>query len=63
MNRFAAMDTFKAMVKAIADQDLALHVVPLIMKPEAFFLADIEPSTCSNEAIRNVIRTIRNNRQ
>ena len=62
MNRFAAMDTCRAMVRAISDHNLALNVVPVILKPEAFFLADIEPSTCSDEAIRNAIRSI-NNRQ
>jgi serine/threonine protein kinase len=60
MNRFAAMDTCRAMVRAISDHTLALNVVPVILKPEAFFLADIEPSTCSEEAIRNAIRTIKN---
>jgi len=62
MNRFAAMDTCRAMVKAISDHRLALNVVPVILKEEASFLADIEPSACSDEAIRNAIRTL-NNRQ
>jgi len=60
MNRFAAMDTCRAMVKSISDQNLALHVVPLILKPEASFLSNIEPIDCANEAIRNAIRTIHN---
>jgi len=63
MNRFAAMDTCRAMVRAISDHTLALNVVPLILKPEAFFLADIEPSTCFDEAIRNAIRTIKNRKE
>jgi serine/threonine protein kinase len=63
MNRFAAMDSCKAMVRAISDHDLALNVVPVILKPEAFFLADIEPSTCSDEAIRNAIRSIKNRQE
>jgi serine/threonine protein kinase len=60
MNRFAAMDTCRAMVKAISDHQLALNVVPVILKEEASFLADIEPSACSDEAIRNAIRTLKN---
>ena len=60
MNRFAAMDTCRAMIKSISEQELALHIVPVIFKPEASFLSDIEPSSCSNEAIRNAIRTIHN---
>jgi eukaryotic-like serine/threonine-protein kinase len=60
MNRFAAMDTCRAMVKSISEQELAMHVVPVILKPEAWFLSDIEPSACSHEAIRNAIRTIHN---
>jgi hypothetical protein len=63
MNRYAAMDTCRAMVKTINDQNLALHVVPVIFKPESSFLSDVEPADCSNEAIRNAIRTIRNNQQ
>jgi len=60
MNRFAAMDACKAMVKAISHRELALNVIPLILKPEASFLADIEPSNCADESIRNAIRTINN---
>lgn len=63
MNRFAAMDACKAMVRTISDHNLALNVVPVILKPEAFFLADIEPSTCSDEAIRNAIRSIANRQE
>src|ERR1019366_9028815 len=63
MNRFAAMDTCRAMVRAISDHNLALNVVPVILKPEAFFLADIEPITCSDEAIRNAIRSINNQQE
>jgi serine/threonine protein kinase len=63
MNRFAAMDTCKAMVRAISDHDLALNVVPVILREEAFFLADIEPSTCSDEAIRNAIRSIKKRKE
>jgi serine/threonine protein kinase len=63
MNRFAAMDTCRAMVRAISDHNLALNVVPVILKSEAFFLADIEPSTCSDEAIRNAIRSIKNRQE
>jgi serine/threonine protein kinase len=60
MNRFAAMDSCKTMVKTISEEDLALNVVPIIFKQEAAFLSDIEPS---NETIRNAIRTIRNKQQ
>lgn len=63
MNRFAAMNSCKSMVKTISEEDLALNVVPIIFKQEAAFLSDIEPSDCSNDAIRNAIRTIRNNQQ
>jgi hypothetical protein len=60
MNRFAAMNTCRAMVKWISEQELALNVVPVILKPEASFLSNIEPHSCLNEAIRNAIRTIHN---
>jgi hypothetical protein len=63
MNRFAAMDSCKAMVKTISEEDLALNVVPIIFKQEAAFLSDIEPTDCSNETIRSAIRTIRNKQQ
>jgi eukaryotic-like serine/threonine-protein kinase len=63
MNRFAAMDTCRAMVRAISDHNLALNVVPVILKPEASFLSDIEPSTCSDEAIRNAIRSIKSRKE
>ena len=60
MNRFAAMDTCKSMVRSIIDNDLALHVVPIILRSQSDFLSSVEPSTCSNEAIKNAIRTIAN---
>jgi serine/threonine protein kinase len=58
MRRFAAMDTCRAMVRAISDNNLALHVVPVILKSDASFLSDIELSTCSDSAIQNAIRVM-----
>lgn len=60
MNRFAAMDTCRVLIGAIQDGELASHVAAIILKPEAWFLADVDPSTCNNETIRNAIRTIKN---
>ena len=60
MNRFAAMDTCRALIRAIQDGELAFHVAPVILKPEAWFLGTIDPSSCNNETIRNAIRTIKN---
>jgi hypothetical protein len=60
MNRFAAMDTCRVLVRAIQDGELATHMAAIILKPEASFLADVDPSTCNNETIRNAIRTIKN---
>jgi serine/threonine protein kinase len=59
-NRFAAMDSCRAMARSVSEQELALHVAAVMLKPESSFLSDIEPSSCSNEAIRNAIRTVRN---
>lgn len=57
-NRWAAMDICREMVQGIVDEDLALHVVSILLKPEASFLTDIESSSCSNGVIQNTIRRL-----
>lgn len=54
-NRFAAMDTCRAMIKSVADNELGLHVAYIIMSPEGTFLSGIELSECKCDAIRNAI--------
>lgn len=60
MNRFAAMDSCRSMVRQVLDQDLALHVATLFLTPEAEFLTTIEPYSCRHDAIRNAIHAAQN---
>jgi len=55
MYRFAAMDTCKAMVRSVHDEELGLHVAALIIKHRDIFLSDIEPSECHSDAVKNAL--------
>jgi hypothetical protein len=58
MNRFAAMDTCRSMVTSISDEALGLHIASVLLKNRDTFIADIEPSACQSDAIRNALRQI-----
>lgn len=59
MNRFAAMDTCRAMVSSVHEETLGLAVAAIIMKYGETFIADIEPSECNSDAIRNALNQIK----
>lgn len=58
-NRFAAMDTCRAMVRGIDDNNLGLRVRAIILEYANTFLANIEPSECNCDAVRKALREIR----
>lgn len=58
MNRFAAMDTCKALITGVTDDELGLHVATVIENHREGFLGGIEPSECNCDAIRNKLRHI-----
>lgn len=59
MHRFAAMDTCSAMIKRVADNDLAFEVAAVIQKHnDATFLQNIEASECNADPIRAAVRAI-----
>ena len=60
MHRFAAMGICKRLIRDIKDNDLAHHVMQLIVDSKGTFVGDIEPSECSNTIIQGAIASIRN---
>ena len=58
MNRFAAMDTCRDLIRNIRDEQLGLAVSDVILRVAHPFLTEIEPSQCQSEAIRSVIRRL-----
>jgi hypothetical protein len=58
-NRFAAMETCRDMVRGIDDNSLGLRVGETILEYSETFIANIEPSECSCDAVRKALREIR----
>lgn len=56
MNRFAAMDVCREMVRSVDDEGLAQRVHDLIHSLSTTFISDIEPATCRAPAIRAALR-------
>jgi serine/threonine protein kinase len=54
-NRFAAMDTCRALVAAVSDPALGLEVAALLSEWAGSFATDMEPSQCHNQAIAAAI--------
>jgi len=57
-NRFAAMRTCTAIITSIVDPVLAQQVGAILIHFPGTFVAEIEPSSCRNEIIRNAIRAL-----
>lgn len=62
MNRFAAMDTCKEMVRSVADDALGLIVASILQSRNDTFISDIEPSECKNINVSTVIYAIKQNK-
>jgi serine/threonine protein kinase len=58
-NRYAAMDTCRSMITSVDDEVLGFHVAPVLLANRGAFVADIEPSECRSDAVRNALRQIR----
>ncbi len=55
MNRFAAMDTCRAMIFSIREDELAGYVHDIIMDNKDTFIADTDSDACKSIAIRNAL--------
>lgn len=58
MNRFAAMDTCRSMVKSIRDEALGLCVASVLLSNRDTFMSSTEISECNSEAVRTALRQI-----
>ncbi len=58
MNRFAAMDTCKEMVKGIEDESLGLEISTIILRNRETFIQDIEVSECPCQAVRRALAQV-----
>ncbi len=54
-NRFAAMNTCELMIMSINENNLAVHVKEMLAEYRNTFVANIEPSNCKNDVIRNFL--------
>ncbi|HFW5363520.1 TPA: hypothetical protein ACIBXM_004501, partial [Salmonella enterica subsp. enterica serovar Mgulani] len=61
MNRFAAMDTCKEMIRSVVDEALGGVVASILQSRNDTFISDIEPSECKNKSISTVIYAIKKN--
>lgn len=59
MNRFAAMDTCRAMVMSIDEDELAQCVHDLIVEYRDTFIADTDQNACRSVAIRNALYSVK----
>jgi hypothetical protein len=60
-NRFAAMDTCKAMIASVHDAGLAHRVYELMIENPSYFLENMDPLTCRSPAVRQAIATLKAN--
>jgi hypothetical protein len=58
-NRFAAMDTCKAMIASIQDVELAQRVFEIMMEHPSYFMENIDPLTCRSPVIQQAIATLK----
>jgi len=58
MNRFAAMDTCRALISSVTDDELGLQISTVIVNHRDGFVGSIEPSECNCDTIRNALRHI-----
>ena len=58
MNRFAAMDTCRAMITGVQDGELATCVAQVVIRHGGTFVAGIEPSECSSQVVGTALRSL-----
>jgi hypothetical protein len=59
MNRFAAMDTCRALISGIRDEQLGFQVAPILLEYRDIFVSGIEPSACRCNAVAEAIRQVK----
>ena len=60
-NRFAAMDTCKAMIASVQDSGLAHRVYELMLEHPSHFMEKMDPLTCRSPAVRQAIAILKAN--
>lgn len=58
-NRFAAMNTCKAMIVKIDDGELAQRVHDVLIENDTYFIQNIDPTECKAVAIRSAVMNLR----
>lgn len=58
-NRFAAMNTCKAMIVKIADEELAQRVHDVLVENDTYFIQNIDPTECKAVAVRSAVVTLK----
>ncbi len=58
MNRYAAMDTCRAMITGITNEELGNEVASVILRSNHTFIQTIELSECKSEQVRAAINTL-----
>jgi len=59
MNRYAAMDTCRSMIKSVRDEAFGIRIASVLLKHRSTFVAGVEVSECQSESIRNALRQIK----
>lgn len=59
MNRFAAMDTCRLIIRNISDENLGMRVREILLEYKDSFVANVEPVGCRSAAVRNALQEIR----
>ena len=59
MTRFAAMDTCRALISGIREEQLGFQIAPILIEHRDTFISGIEPSECHSNAIAEAIRQIK----
>jgi len=54
-NRYAAMDTCRALIVSIKDEKLGMRVAEMLARYLETFVGEIEPSSCATQAIRGLL--------
>lgn len=60
-NRFAAMDTCRALIMGVMTPELGQRVHDMLLDEEPYFVTTMDPSACSSPSIRAAITTLKAN--
>lgn len=63
MNRFAAMDTCRDMVRGVRNEELGIAVNDIILQYRDTFISHFEASDFEDESIKDALRQIQQERE